>query len=150
KIPGAGAHVITPASPLPAITDPVVIDGYTQPGAHVNTRGPWQGTNAQLMIVIDGSAAGNGANGLEVAADGCAIRGLVIARFSTGSTAGIRLTGNNNTVAGCFLGANTLGNLARANHIGVAIDGGAGNTVGGTTPAAVNLLSGNTEGVYLT
>ncbi len=31
-IPGDGAHTIVPASPLPPITDPVVIDGTTQPG----------------------------------------------------------------------------------------------------------------------
>ena len=33
NIPGTGPHTIQPASPLPEITDPVVIDGYTQPGA---------------------------------------------------------------------------------------------------------------------
>ena len=32
QIPGTGVHTITPTSALPAITDPVVIDGTTQPG----------------------------------------------------------------------------------------------------------------------
>src|SRR4051794_36929671 len=31
-IPGAGAHAIRPASPRPAITAPVLIDGCSQPG----------------------------------------------------------------------------------------------------------------------
>ena len=31
-IPGAGVQTIAPVSPLPAITDPVLIDGTTQPG----------------------------------------------------------------------------------------------------------------------
>ena len=33
NISGAGPHTIQPTSALPTITDPVVIDGYTQPGA---------------------------------------------------------------------------------------------------------------------
>ena len=37
NIPGAGVHTISPATALPTITDPVVIDGYSQPGASPNT-----------------------------------------------------------------------------------------------------------------
>lgn len=37
KIPGSGVKTITPATPLPPITAPVKIDGYTQPGASPNT-----------------------------------------------------------------------------------------------------------------
>jgi CSLREA domain-containing protein len=33
NIPGVGVKTISPASPLPEITDEVTIDGYTQPGA---------------------------------------------------------------------------------------------------------------------
>lgn len=33
NIPGAGPHTIQPTSALPTIAGPVVIDGYTQPGA---------------------------------------------------------------------------------------------------------------------
>src|SRR6478735_3671616 len=32
-INGKGAHIISPSSPLPALTSPVVIDGYSQPGS---------------------------------------------------------------------------------------------------------------------
>src|SRR5205085_8028593 len=34
---GDGTFTIAPLSPLPAITDPAVIDGYTQPGTSPNT-----------------------------------------------------------------------------------------------------------------
>src|SRR5688572_12038474 len=34
---GGGTQTIQPASALPDITDPVLIDGYTQPGASANT-----------------------------------------------------------------------------------------------------------------
>jgi hypothetical protein len=43
NIPGSGVHVIQPTTPsgqqqaLPVIRDPVIIDGYTQPGASANT-----------------------------------------------------------------------------------------------------------------
>src|SRR5262249_24038965 len=49
-IPGSGAQTISPTSPLPDITDPVTIDGYTQPGASVNTLAV--GDNAVLLIQL--------------------------------------------------------------------------------------------------
>ena len=52
NIPGAGIHAIAPATDLPAVTDPVLIDGYTQPGTTQNTA-PF-GTNAVLLIELDG------------------------------------------------------------------------------------------------
>src|SRR5574338_1444983 len=51
-IPGAGVHTIAPATPLDAITDPVVIDGYTQPGASQNTDA--NAFNGTLLIELDG------------------------------------------------------------------------------------------------
>lgn len=32
NIPGTGPHIIQPATKLPTVTDPVIIDGTTQPG----------------------------------------------------------------------------------------------------------------------
>src|SRR5262249_13049952 len=37
NIPGTGPFTITPVTPLPMLSDPVVIDGYTEPGASANT-----------------------------------------------------------------------------------------------------------------
>ena len=48
NIPGSGVHTISTASKLPDIFDPVVIDGYTQPGASANTNGPGLADNAVL------------------------------------------------------------------------------------------------------
>src|SRR5687767_8182520 len=36
-IPGAGPHTIQPGSALPTISEPALIDGYTEPGASPNT-----------------------------------------------------------------------------------------------------------------
>src|SRR5262245_44422089 len=59
NIPGAGPHTISPASPLPAISNSVVIDGYTQPGAKRNTSPSV--CNAELKVELSGSNAGNSA-----------------------------------------------------------------------------------------
>src|SRR5262245_31311562 len=53
SIPGTAPYTISPASPLPSITDPVTIDGTTQP----NFTG-------LPIIQINGSGAGPIANGL--------------------------------------------------------------------------------------
>src|SRR4029453_9676203 len=50
SIPGAGPHTISPLTPLPALTDPVIIDGYSQPGASSNTLA--KGDNALLQVVV--------------------------------------------------------------------------------------------------
>ncbi|MCG8404534.1 MAG: hypothetical protein MI923_04970, partial [Phycisphaerales bacterium] len=70
NIPGAGPHTIQPLTPLPTITDPVVIDGKTQPGC---TGVPF--------IELDGSLAGS-ADGLLITAGSSTVRGLIINRFS--------------------------------------------------------------------
>jgi len=143
-IPGAGVHTISPASALPAITDSVVIDGYTQPGASPNTL--TGGEDAVLLIELNGSAAGN-SKGLvfEAGAGGSTVRGLVVNRF--GST-GIELHSDGNVVEGNFVGTDPTGTSALPNGNGgvFALFGGTGsnNTIGGTTPAARNLISGNT------
>ena len=64
-------QTIKPTSPLPAITNPVIIDGTTQPG--------FVGTP---IIVLNGSLAGANANGLTITAGDSTVRGLVIDNWS--------------------------------------------------------------------
>src|SRR5512132_1754955 len=56
NIPGAGVHTISPGSNFDSLTDPVLVDGYTQPGSSPNTDPV--GTNAVLLIELDGAATG--------------------------------------------------------------------------------------------
>jgi len=58
NIAGTDVHTIAPASELPKITGPVTINGYTQPGAHPNTRAV--GSDAVLKIEISGFGGGPG------------------------------------------------------------------------------------------
>ena len=137
---------IKPSSALPAIMGPLTIDGYTQPGASVNTAPV--GTNAVLKIVLDGSivsAQGHAVRGLEVMAAEATIRGLVI---NNGFSDAIRLAGSlppgaSRKVSGNFIGTDPSGTIASPNAGAILIEGGPGNVIGGAVPSARNLLSGN-------
>jgi uncharacterized repeat protein (TIGR01451 family) len=163
NIPGPGPHSILVGSggggALPAITDLVVINGYTQgtgtPGdatddavANSNTVESQLGLNTVLKIELVGTSAGAGAHGLRLGAgsDGSTIRGLAIDRFAGD---GIRVESAGNVIAGNFVGTNVAGTSAGANAHGIHVFG-ASNTIGGTAAADCNLASGNTgTGVFI-
>jgi hypothetical protein len=93
----ASTHVCTifPGAILPAITQPVVINGYSQPGSSFNTLAV--GDNAVLKVVLDGSRASGGTSirGLEIRnSSDSLIRGLVINGFSG---VGITISGDTST-----------------------------------------------------
>jgi RHS repeat-associated protein len=147
NIPGPGVQTISPLSALPAITDPVLIDGYTQPGASVNTNSVESklGLNTVLRIELDGTSAGGSVDGLLLigGSSGTTIRGLVINRFLR---SGIHLVfgSNNNVIEGNLIGTDASGTVDRGNGIGVLMDfNSSSNRFGGTTPAARNVISGN-------
>ena len=135
NIPGA-PFTISLLAPLPAITGQVTIDGTSQAG--------FAGVP---IIELSGLSAG-AANGLTINASSCLVRALVLNRFNGH---GIAVTGNSNVLEGNFIGTNATGTFALANTLdGVFISGGSTNTIGGTTPAARNLLSGNRNGIQIT
>jgi CSLREA domain-containing protein len=142
NIPGSGVQTITPISVLPPITRPVTIDGYTQPGSSPNTLAT--GDNAVLKVQLNGTNV-PGANGLAISgtSGNSLIRGLVINRFGTG----VAISGDTvgNRIEGNFIGTDPTGTIDRGNELNaVSIDNGATeNVIGGTTPAARNVLSGN-------
>ncbi len=141
-IAGAGPHRIQPASALPDIGYSVLIDGYTQTGASPNTNGPGLGSNAVLMIELDGSSAGSGASGLHITAGGSTVSGLAINRFDAN---GILLSLNGgNMIRGIFIGTDVTGttDLGNGGH-GILIDNSAYNVIGGITPGTRNVVSGN-------
>jgi CSLREA domain-containing protein len=148
NIPGSGVKTIHLASNLPFITSPVTIDGYTQGVATANTL--TVGDNALLLIELDVSAVSNAeccsAFGLGISGGNSTVKGLVINRFNG---AGIRLLGGgNNIIEGNFIGTDPTGATALGFNSGVSI-GSNNNTIGGTTPSARNVLSGNTYGVQI-
>ena len=138
NIPGTGVHTIQPGTTeLPEITEPVIIDGYTQPGSEPATAT----TNAVLKIEIDGSNVTTGGRGLLFSSGGCTVRGLAINRFAVdGIYIGENCDGN--IIEGNFLGTDASGTTDLGNRRGILMFS-SDNTIGGTSPAARNLISGN-------
>jgi probable HAF family extracellular repeat protein len=129
-ISGAGVHTIRPTSPLPVLTDPVLINGASQPG--------YAGAP---LIELSASPGGTGGDGLVLAAGRSTVRGLVINGFSG---AAIHLEGaGGDVVTGNYLGTDATGTEGVGNAVGVFIDGTSGNTVGRASDGAGNLISGN-------
>jgi titin len=143
-IPGDGVKTISPRSALPRITDPVIIDGYSQRGASENTKAV--GGNAALKIELSGATAGD-ANGLKIEALNSVVKGLVINRWRVN---GIEVSGpkaKGNRVEGNYVGTDAsgvkdLGN-GKDDGVGVRIADAPNNTVGGTRAGARNVISGN-------
>jgi len=150
-IPGSGVHTILPASPLPQIAKPMLIDGYSQSGAAQNTSST--GFNGTLLIELSGTNAGN-TTGLVLSAGNTTVRGLVINDFQgTGSGAGVAISlvfAGGNHIEGNFLGTDPTGTLARGNRQhGVGLEAGSNNNiVGGTVPAARNVISANAGAAF--
>ncbi|MCA8996326.1 MAG: Ig-like domain-containing protein, partial [Planctomycetaceae bacterium] len=130
---GSGLQTINLFSALPQITDPVVIDGTTQPG--------FTGTP---IIELNGGNAAVGTDGLRVSAGGTTIRGLVINRFE--GNAILITSGGKNLIAGNYLGTDPTGtsDLGNAGR-GILIMSSNDNTVGGTGGSDGNIISGNGE-----
>ena len=138
-IPGGGVQTIAIQSPLPTIDRTVVIDGTTEPGSGTSPK-----------IILDGSGAGVGGDGLWLkAGGGSVIRGLDIINFaastSGGGGRGILVTDpGRDLFEGNYLGLANDGFTAAPDTYGIEIDS-PGSTLGGSTPAAMNVITGNTE-----
>ena len=129
---GAFGGFIAPESPLPAITQPVTIDGTTDPTY-----------DGAPVVLLDGELAGALANGLVISGGPTTVKGLDIEFFEL---AGIRIASSGNTVTANSIGGFGTGNLGA----GVAIaSGAANNTIGGTTAGTGNAIQSNEAGVVL-
>jgi hypothetical protein len=128
SIPGAGPHTISLTSSLPAITDPIEINGMSQPG--------YGGTP---VIWLRGS--GRGCLRLIAGSDRSVVQGLAIGRCAG---AGIALEDSSRHVIqrnyiGTFDGA-----TAEPNTKGISIRNSHHNVIGGSSPGG-NLISGNSN-----
>ena len=148
NIPGSGPHTIIPLSQMPPSTDPIVIDGFSQPESSPNTNPIGDPINARLMVVIDGTFLNqNGIDtfGLRFEGGNSLVQGLVISGFiDDGIQIGGGPGGDGDIVRGNFLGTDVTGTQALGNDDGIDSDT-AGNTIGGMNPADRNLISGNND-----
>ncbi|MEJ5277158.1 MAG: right-handed parallel beta-helix repeat-containing protein [Thermogemmata sp.] len=144
-------YTLQPLTPLPPITDPVAIDGTTQPG--------FLGTP---IVHLDGALAGPGANGLLIVSGSSLVRGLVITRFHL---SGIRLEGTwaspngTNRILGNYIGLMPDGLTPAGNgietspeypaHAGILAFHSDGNVIGSPEPGQANVISGNKWNINL-
>ncbi len=127
ELPGVGVPTIAPNSPLPAISDPIVIAGTSQPGSG--------------KVEIDGTLAGSTA-GLVVTGGGSTLRGLVINRFQGKGIVLKTLDGN--VVEGNLIGTDPSGTVDLGNSAhGVVINNSSWNVIGGIDEGTGNVISGN-------
>jgi parallel beta-helix repeat protein len=127
NIDGSGVQTISPTSALPTVTDSVAIDATTQPG-YVDSP----------LIELIGAGAG-WSSGLYITAGSSTVRGLMIDGFLWD---GITLDGGGGNI---LEGNSILSNTA----VGIRVANSANNRIGGTTPQARNVVSGNLYGVFI-
>jgi hypothetical protein len=142
-----GVATITPQSQL-WITNAALLDGYTQPGASRNTL--TIGDNATLKIQLNLSAIPVISNaGLYANADNITIRGLVVDDL-TADTPAIGVAGTGDHIEGNFIGTDVTGTQVAGNFSSGIWLFGSNELVGGTTPDARNIISGNGNGTSST
>jgi parallel beta-helix repeat protein len=136
----SGVFTIKPASNLPTIT----------------ANGTWLYGESQSSILGETNAAGPEiviyglsypAVALSVTGNDCVISGINVQYFKIG----LQISGARNTVQGCYLGTQRDGNTASACYTGIQLDNATDCTIGGSTTAARNVISGNTTaGIVVT
>jgi hypothetical protein len=140
NISGPGPFAITPLSDLPVVSDPIVIDGYTQAGASANSLP--NGDNAVLKVMVNGNFGL-----LIIDTSNSVVRGLSLVTLNLGTMNSS--AGGSNVVEGNFIGLDTTGTNS--------INGTAlltytpNNRLGGPSPASRNVISGhpNTGGIEM-
>ena len=145
---------LQPSTALPAITEAVVIDGWSAPAANPETGRPVVEIDGAKVPISDPGSHGGSIRvvrpyGLDVRAPNSEIRGLAIHGFPTVQ---LGLTGADSTlVQGNYLGLDSLGKdtLAMA-IVGLYVQNTIQATIGGATAKTRNTISGNWTGVLLT
>lgn len=144
NIPGGGVKTIAPLTVLPALSDDSVLDGYTQPGAAVNTLA--LGSNATLLIELSGQNVPNAVgqeNGILISSGSTYVSGLIINRWNSYGVF-IQSDGGGSAIVGNWIGPSSTGTSVGANNqFGVLIDGADAVRIGTAAPRDRNVISGN-------
>jgi uncharacterized repeat protein (TIGR01451 family) len=146
-INAAGVQTITLATALPTISTPVVIDGYSQNGASANTLPLSGGSNAVILIALDGVNQTFSGLVFGAGSSGSTVRGLSLQRFYAGVSVG---SADTISIVGNFIGVDASGTVAAGNIAGVSLgEVTSAGQVGGVAPSLRNVISANAAGVEL-
>ncbi|KOY86440.1 hypothetical protein AD998_10040 [bacterium 336/3] len=145
------------------ITQPAIVDGYSQSGSIPNSLAV--GNNANILIEIDGINLGTGTatNGIRISTNNCLITGLAINNIPANTMEDygtIKMpSGNNNIISGNFIGFAPNGTTKKIRsgfeNLGVLINADAGslvtaNILGGFSPQDRNVIAGGfRRGIYI-
>lgn len=136
-IEGQGWHLIKLQSGVLKITDPVTIDGYSQPGAD-----PFSG---EKRIIVSGLALPPGSIFMITSTGGKSlIQGLVMDGVKNGGAIWIN-NSNQNKILGNFIGTDSTGKVSAniSSDYGIKMDEKSkGNVIGNATKGGRNLISG--------
>jgi hypothetical protein len=136
--PVTGVCTIKPAATLPEFTEPVLINGYSQPNTHANTL--TVGDDAVLLIEIDATNL-NPVFGFKSTSSGSTVRGLIINHINAnGIYCQYEACANNLTIAGNFLGVDHTGTTVVGLQPPIYLSTSTGMTIGGSTPADRNII----------
>ena len=156
---GAGSNgLVFSATATGSVVKALNICSFAGDGIDVNAD------NVTLEANFIGTGAGGGraypnlASGIVVRASNVTIGGVNLLNpdgsigvrngniVSGNGGSGVVLAGSGNTVQGNFIGVNAVGTAAIANGgDGVAVQGASSNIIGGNTPGAQNVISGNLD-----
>lgn len=134
-IPGSASsgspHRIEPGSALPNVTDPVVIDGTTEPDYNGD----------KPVLEIDGGSAGS-SNGLVVeSGGGLDASGLSVVGFDFDAFE-LEEGSGPNAIRGCFIGVRADGTTTAGNGDGISA-GAEDTAIGGAASSEGNVIAGN-------
>lgn len=135
--PATGHWRIDAGSALPAITEALVIDGFSQPGAAANANAARAAIAHVLKIELRGP--GTSTDGLTAFAP-LTVRGLALNNWRR---AIFHFDPGPHVVEGNYIGTDIRGLAAVPNGTGVTIGGNV--RVGGPDPAQGNVISGNRD-----
>ena len=136
-IPGEGPHYIQPQTELPAVEDPVDINGRSEPD--------WAGNPS---VAVQGMNAGE-TNGI-VFRPSAAYSRMIGMNVSGFSGAGVLVEGNGHAIIWSYIGTDITGSTSQANGIGIDVMGSYNqfnvNTVSGNSATGINLIAIPDEG----
>ncbi|MFN8634902.1 MAG: Calx-beta domain-containing protein [Chloroflexota bacterium] len=135
--PVTHACTISPLSALPAITEAVTLDGWSQGGP---------GFSGPPLVELNGTNAGDGVSGLTVAGRSVKVQGFAVNSFRGH---GIVVRGAGAIIYGNYIGTDPTGRLKRPNQFsGIDLDGASPARIG-EQGANGNVISGNTVGILI-
>lgn len=141
-VPGTcGSQGILLLSPLPDVTTPVTIDGYTQAGSAANTINP--GFNAQVCVGL--TQVGTLSHALRAEAGSrLTVRGLWFGNFDAAGAVPVRFDGGSGHVleGSQFAGTLPNGSALSPNRVPVRIGAVGGARIGGPATGQRNWISG--------